>query len=500
MNKSFMHSRKFRYGSVSVALTAAFIAAVVIINVIFTALSNKFMWYIDMTSESLYTVTQATWDALADVDEEVKIIFCTDPDVLEANSYQRMVFNTAKQLEEKKPNIKVENINIINNRSAVQKYTMMGSTIKTYSVIIESGTEFRVLTIDSFFTFTDSTSEEPWAYSGERKFVSTILSVTRADMPIACFTVNHGEGLYDDSIITVVEEAGYKVETVDLTKQDIPEDCRLLIVFNPQTDFQVKDGVSDISEIEKIDKFLDGNNSMFVFMDPNSPIMYSFEEYLEEWGVVVNRELVKDADNSVSTDGYSVVATYTTDDSLGATVHKTLRESRTIPPKTIFRQSAHISLADGYTSDGNYDSNGVSRNISTMFTSSATAEAYANGKVVSQATELDPYRLMTITCESKIIDNEYYESYVVVCPSTQYAISQLLQSNTYGNAELINAVFRSIGQEYIPADIARKPFHQINIEGLTTADANTYTVVLTVVPTAIVFGIGLVVIIRRKYA
>ena len=45
MNKSFMHSRKFRYGSVSVALTAAFIAAVVIINVIFTALSNKFMWY-----------------------------------------------------------------------------------------------------------------------------------------------------------------------------------------------------------------------------------------------------------------------------------------------------------------------------------------------------------------------------------------------------------------------------------------------------------------------
>ena len=296
MNRSFMHSRKFRYGSVSVALTALFIAAVIIVNVIFTALSTKFMWYIDMTSEELYTVSEATWAALEDVDKDIKIIFCSDPDTLESNEMLRIVYNTALQFEERMPNISVETINIINNPSSVQKYTMAGSTIKTYSVIVESGTEFRVLSVQAFYTYSDTTSETPWAYSGERKFVSTILSVTQAESPIACLTYTHGEKHYDYELLTLINDAGYVIQEIDLTREELPADCRLLVVFNPLTDFQVKDGISDISEIEKIDKFLDNNNAMMVFMNPNTPPLPNFEEYLEEWGVIVNREQVRDTE------------------------------------------------------------------------------------------------------------------------------------------------------------------------------------------------------------
>ncbi|MBQ8397780.1 MAG: GldG family protein [Clostridia bacterium] len=495
-----MHSRKFRYGSVSVVLTCFFIAAVIIFNVIFTALAQKFMWYIDMTSEELYTVSDATWAALEDVDKDVKIIFCSDPDTLEGTEMQRIVYNTALQFEERMPNISVETINIINNRSAVQKYTMAGSSIKTYSVIVESGTEFRVLSVQAFYTFSDTESTEPWAYSGERKFVSTILSVTQADSPIACITNTHGEGFYDYELLQMIGDAGYTMQWIDLTKEEIPEDCRLLVVYNPQTDFQVKDGVSDVSEIEKIDKFLDGNNSMMVFMNPDTPAMPNFEEYLEEWGVVVNRELVRDTENSVATDGYAIIGTYTTGETLGASIHQELRETRAVPPKTIFDNTGHITLADGYSSAGAYYSNGVSREISSIFTSAPTAQAYANGKAVSSATEIEPYNLMTITSETQVINNETFQSYVVVCPSTEYATANLLQSNTYGNGELLYATFRSVGKEKVPSDIKRKPFAQVEIEGLTTADANTYTVVLTVVPAVIAFGVGLYVIIRRKYA
>ncbi|MBR7185500.1 MAG: Gldg family protein [Clostridia bacterium] len=501
MNRSFMHSRKFRYGSVSVALTALFIAAVIIVNVIFTALSTKFMWYIDMTSEELYTVSEATWAALEDVDKDIKIIFCSDPDTLESNEMLRIVYNTALQFEERMPNISVETINIINNPSSVQKYTMAGSTIKTYSVIVESGTEFRVLSVQAFYTYSDTTSETPWAYSGERKFVSTILSVTQAESPIACLTYTHGEKHYDYELLTLINDAGYVIQEIDLTREELPADCRLLVVFNPLTDFQVKDGISDISEIEKIDKFLDNNNAMMVFMNPNTPPLPNFEEYLEEWGVIVNREQVRDTENSVATDGYAIIGTYTDGDTLGASIHKELRTTRVVPPKTIFDNVAHITFADGYDATGYYNSNSVSRQISSVFTSSPTAQAYANGKPVSSATELEPYNLMTITCENQRIDNENFtEAYVVVCPSTEYAKAAMLQSNTYGNADLLYATFRSIGKEKVPADIARKPFAQVEIEGLTTADANTYTVVLTVIPPVVAFGLCLYVIIRRKYA
>lgn len=50
---SLLKSKKFKYGSAAVGLTAAFIAVVVAINVMFSALATNFKWYIDMTTEGL---------------------------------------------------------------------------------------------------------------------------------------------------------------------------------------------------------------------------------------------------------------------------------------------------------------------------------------------------------------------------------------------------------------------------------------------------------------
>ena len=60
-----VHSRKFKHGSLSVALTVVIIAAVVIINVIASALAANYSWmYIDMTSEKLYTLSDECIDLL----------------------------------------------------------------------------------------------------------------------------------------------------------------------------------------------------------------------------------------------------------------------------------------------------------------------------------------------------------------------------------------------------------------------------------------------------
>ena len=49
---NIFRSKKFRYGSVSVALVAVIIAAVILVNAIFTALSEKYLWYIDLTTHT----------------------------------------------------------------------------------------------------------------------------------------------------------------------------------------------------------------------------------------------------------------------------------------------------------------------------------------------------------------------------------------------------------------------------------------------------------------
>ena len=187
----------------------------------------------------------------------------------------------------------------LKNPSAVQAY----GKPKTTSVIIASGSEYRTVSLRNFYVFDTEDSDEPWAYKAERTFAVNVAAVIQAETPVACWTVNHGEQMYDSEIINLVYDAGYEIRTIDLATEEIPEDCRLMITFNPQSDFLSSlDGVSTISEIKKLDAFLDSANSYMVFTDASTPKLPNLEEYLEEWGISYAR-----VTDSVSVDRKSVV-------------------------------------------------------------------------------------------------------------------------------------------------------------------------------------------------
>ena len=68
MKKFSASSRKLRYGGVTAVLTAVIIAAVILVNVIFSALANRFLWYVDMTPELLYSVSDECYDLIGKID------------------------------------------------------------------------------------------------------------------------------------------------------------------------------------------------------------------------------------------------------------------------------------------------------------------------------------------------------------------------------------------------------------------------------------------------
>ena len=243
MNRTgFFRTKSFRYGSTATAFTVAFIAVVLVFNIIFTALANRYMWYIDMTNEEIFTLCDATKDLLADVDEEINIYFASEPDVLmqgDNSMYSRFVYNTALQLETEFPNIHVTCKDIVKNRSFFERFrTNTASQIYTTSVIVESGEEVQVYALQSFFT-TDPEDGTVWAYSGERKFVSAILQVTSSELPIVYFTSEHGESIGDSAaaLFNLFAENGFDVRTINLAKEEIDEDARIVIINNPVYDF-----------------------------------------------------------------------------------------------------------------------------------------------------------------------------------------------------------------------------------------------------------------------
>ncbi len=476
------------------------------------------------TPRSFEAYVEPAKDASKQGEVKVNIIFCDERDALVENSAQRYVLETAEDIARVFPEIvEVKYVNIWTNPGAVQKYkTSTLSNIYSTNVIIESGTEFRVYTLNSFFVFNDTDNTDPWSYNGEKKFASGILAVIKAESPVACVTINHGETFTDYELLNLLQDAGYVVQLIDLAKQEIPEDCRLMVVCNPTSDFLVKDGISDVSEIAKLNTWLDEFNSLMVFMSPDSPVLPNFEEYLEEWGVKYDRHtdengatypyMIKDDTQSLTADGMTVVGEYTTK-GLGSSLHTDMR-SVAVPSKVIFKNSMSISYADNYvktdseTEEGEYEftygyyySNGISRSIYDVFTSSANAVALANGEQVKAATNLDPFKLMTITRETQMVSNQDADySYVIACASTDFVSADMLQSIVYGNSELLISTLRAVGRETIVVDLAHKPFDKTEIESMTTSQANQYTVILTVVPALAVIVLGVFVVVRRKYA
>ena len=518
-------SRNLKYGSTSVIVSVVLIAAIILVNFVLTALSSKYAFYTDMTSDMTYTITKELKEVLSDVTEDVNIIFCHDRDYIESSSELHDVMLTAEYMADEFDWLNVKYINSINDPQKVSKYkTSIKDPVYTTHVIIESGDEWKKLNAKSFYVI-DTDETTIWGLQAEERFASAILSVTASEQPIAYYTYTHGEEM-SIQLMEIVASAGYTLSPIDLMNDEIAADARLIIINGPTWDFsggynfvEGEEGTTvekTTSELEKIDKFLaQDQGSLMVFLDPYAKDLDNLEQYLREWGIVFDNNIVKDESASVSVDGNAIVGEYCTDDTLASNL---IDEIATLVsrPKTIFNDVGTISIDPNFTAQRADDSqnetgmgaptgayvSGVSydfRDISPVFKTSKNAVAYSTGADASSAVAADGKNLMTISRQIKIVDNNYFYSYVLACGSVCFDDKEWTDSNVYANEDVIYAALSQFGRENVPSGIDFKEYAKYDIEDMTTAEAERATLLLiTVIPSVFVV-VGFVICIRRKY-
>lgn len=479
--QSFVKSKRFKYGTSAIVFTVVFVAAVIVINAIFTAFCNKYTWYADMTTSNLYEVSpemQAFMDGVTDTD--IDIIFCQPFDQLEENSYQKLVYTTATNLANMYDWVHVDYIDIITDPGSVKPYkTTEASTIKTTNVIITSGSDYRVFAIEAFYTFAES-DNSVFAYNGEYKIVSAILQM-QGEKPVAYFTTGHGETVDNSYMRTLFEEAGYECRTIDLTSEEIDVNAKLVIINGPIYDFG---GASnDVNEIAKLSRFVDDFGSLMVFLNPETDLP-ELEEYLTEWGIGFEDAVIRDYSSSVSVDGTALVSVYPTE-GLGASLHSTLRSLESTP-KTIMRYCRPVTILE--TND--------SKDISCVLSTSDQAVAYST----EDGTELGkgPFNTLVLSAELRYVDNEEMYTYVLAGGTSLFGDSTYINSNTYGNKDILYAAMKALGKEKVPADLDFKVFEDQTLD-LTTAEATRWTIVFTLVLPLIAAAAGVVVFVRRRH-
>ncbi|MBR5880219.1 MAG: Gldg family protein [Clostridia bacterium] len=540
---NILHSKKFKHGSVSMALVITIIAIVILVNAIFTALADKYLWYVDMTADSIYTLSDAAKDLLAaefNTEKQVKVIFCAEKDILEQSAEQRMAHNTIRDIANLYSNIDIQYVDIYTNPSAVTAYKLHTSqSINSQSIIIAStnanGTmECRVHSLISLFSMNQDTGVAT-GYNGEQKLISSLLAVTQDQMPIACFTVNHGEADNENlsNLAQTLYDTGYEYKAIDLTQEDFPEAARLLVIFDPLYDFASANDVGKVDELAKVDAFLAQRNAVMTFVDNETPYLPNLEQFLIEWGIQIARYdevddgnpendvnlLIRDKENSLTDDGFTNKGFFVPATSgLGQSLTSMLT-SKANPKTVVLQKTTAFKVPESYVpetlDDGSaawsYSSSsfGGVRTCYDVLLSSDSATAYVNGDTLNaqklatigmQTAATIPFSYMRVSTQQYLEESgDQSFAYVFACASTDFAKAAAL-SSSYGNHELLTYACSQMGRAVVSVSLDYKPFASTEIKNLIASDATQYTIVLTVVPAAIVFIAGVVIMVRRKYA
>lgn len=567
--------KKLRHGSVSLGITVAVLVAVLLLNIGMTALCSGRLWYIDLTPDSpyniyvgdttrkyaqLYTLMDETVSSLDYIFEnaeanrdkndplKVDIIFCAEPDLLMRNEQTRYVYYTALLLQKKYPDIiRVDYKDVWDNPSLVDEYrSTKYSNIFQTDIIVASGSEFRVNTVRSYYTYdSDAGTNIPVAYNGQKQFVKQILDITGAERPICCLTTNHGEpfeklDLSDrknwpeyKEFMNVIEGSGYEIQYLDLANEEIPENCRLIITFDPTEDFVSSFGNTDVtvSESKKLTEYLNKSYAYMFFADADTPFhkLPNMVEFLEVWGIryktaegldsegntVLGNYQISDPNAKLAGNGERFWAQYVPGRGLGnAILYDVITSAAS--PKIFFDNAIGIEYAEhfelnyvqadktlgteGY-SYGYREGNNAVYAIFDMFhagtkTAMANYKVVANGEVLTkengdELVGVDVFRVMTVSRQPRTIEEGQgytavtQNAYVCAVGSTSFVSDQALGSSEYGtpygNTDAMLATLRYIGKEVHPVGISFIYLYDpaIGEEYFHTTDAETgATVVL----------------------
>lgn len=467
-----MNKKKLTKKTLFYTLISVIVIAVAVINVSLSYLFEQKMLWTDMTREGLYSISEQMQAEMENVTADVKITFCSDPDILLENYESRYVYVMAMKLKNKFGNIDVECINVEKNPGEADIYrTTSATVINPTDVIISSGGRYRIIKMSSFWTKNES--GDYYAFNGEYRAACAILSVASTDNPLVCFTTTHGEKYYNpddeensdsdyEELYNLLLLAGMKVGYIDLDTQNIPDDCIMLIMNGATRDYRAEDDdiykVDVTSPVEKIDRFLTENKSLLVTKDPEVSLP-SVEELIARYGIEFGKNTVRNNVTSESVgekEKLSAVYADSKKDPIGYSIFSDIA-SLASAPKTAVDRSSQLNLIWNTTNtsaDEKHETSGVSIATSAILRSAKETRAYnydgtiaainENGQAVSDLSDCGNYVLAAMSVRTRLIGINYFYSYVFAAGTSRILRNDYLGNNAYANGDIIFSAVRTM--------------------------------------------------------
>ncbi len=256
---------------------------------------------IDVTANKIYTLSEESKKALEKVEQEIKIYVFG----LEEND---AVVGLIKQYCATNEKISYEMLSKESNLEKVQEFELEDG----YSiVVIEAGDSKKIIDASSqFHTYDYTTYAE--VDTTEQTLTNSILGLSTENKPKIYFVEGHEEfGISTEEgtqaelgvLSTYLRNEAFEITSINLTSiTAIPEDCDVLAIMSPSTDFLENEAQTVIDYINK------GGN-LFLTRDvlTQGTQMPNLQKILDVYGVKVENGYILEADSNQTVANYPYV-------------------------------------------------------------------------------------------------------------------------------------------------------------------------------------------------
>ncbi len=495
-------SSRFRHGTMATVMTAVFFVFVVLLNLVAMALTDRYSFMtLDMTEDQRYTLTDATKELLANVNEVVEIdILATEEQCSNASSelvtdsYGQIpiAHEIIKRYAQSNDNISINYVDLSKTPAYVLQFPEYSSVLDYYSIVVKSTRRTRVTSFyemlpslsSSYVNYDSTAADESVAQSYTETYMTSLIkTVTMDKTPVVAFV----DGLNVDGncadYVSALQLNGYDVRVVDIRKDEFPEHTDMVLLAAPTTDLTH-------AQMEKLDSYLndpDGDRTLLLFSSSIMPELPNLSALLKEYGLVITQDIVYEGDAS---------------DVIAAQMSIfTAQMAETDYTNDLIEQQNFPAVANAVALQTLFETKG-STEVYPILTSSSQGYVCDAAKKFdkTKATEADKDTrtvMAAATTYRDTLDGDELRTDIIIAPDSLYNID-FLGSDIYGNMSLLlNVANRRSGIDTDAVDIEAKSLYAVDF----SVDIETLSLLSMifcyVIPLAVLLC-GFAVYFRRK--
>jgi len=503
----------FKKGGFSIALTAIVIIAAIVINVLVSALSERFVLEIDLTTDKINTVNEENIKYLKNnVKDDITVIVCADEDtyasymnsyaqnyygIADGSDYYNQTVNLIKKYNAYNKKIDIQFVDMYSTEFTAISKEYANSSLAYGDIIVSceknGNKRHKILSFTDVYSLTEDNTYASYygttyTMSGnnlETALTSAIAYVTSAETKTIGIITGHSTADYTSDFREILKLNNFEIVDInDSIVTTIPEEVDALVIAAPNKDFIQ-------TELDTIAAFLDNDGNLskglVFFADATAPYLTNLYDFLSQWGIEIDDGILFETNTG----------NHTPDDPFTMGLYPSGADEITNEVQGCIT-GYNVPITAAFESK---DGIKVTSLIDSMDTVVAAPKGTDAGWTGHSDYEAQKYSgILQAVKESYNDDNEFITSYVMALSSVEFIYSEYNQYTKVLNTDVAYAVTdraagtQNTGISFSPSRISNESFSA----EVTEASANVMRAIFMWILPALCLVVAVIVFIKRR--